>query len=415
MPDVNLLQNNKEPQEPKAPKSGRPDVPLSDPGVQKGIGNVFRSLFSKKVAEPEVKPASLGAGTRGQQRSTERILSEKRTNGPIVQLPESDQDFQVNLLSEDVVSHINPRQKFLQLGFVAAGAIIFVVLVGIGLSFYQQNADKDLQATRQQVATETAAVTKLQAQAEDIRTVTDRVAAIKTLLDNHVYWTAFFTRLEKYTLRSVSFGSNFSGTLQGGISLAAKTSSYEEVAKQYLLLQQAVQAKDFISSFSMTGATKKTSKEGSEVNFTVEFVLVPSAFHQIASSGTGGNGQTTDAQSILYGVCYLAAHPEAVTLLPAAIQSAFSNVTAPQTQSACQAVSPANLQAGKDLITTDTDNDGLNNFLELEAGTSNTKNDTNNNGTPDLQDILACQNPVTTGAIANCDPSNPMANLLKPI
>lgn len=418
MPDVNLLQNNKEPVDRKTPKTGRPDLPLSDPAAPKGIGGMFRSLFGKKAATPTTAALPQGTGVRASQQSTDRILSEKRTSaGPLVQLPESDDDFQVNLLSEDVVSHVNPRQKLIQLGLIALGAIVVVVGADVGLGVYKGTVDKDLLATQQEVATTAATVTALQQKTQNIQTVTSRVSAIKTILANHVYWTQFFSRLEKYTLRTVTYGADFSGNLQGGITLSAKTSSFEELAKQYLLLQQAVQSKDFISSFSISGAVKKpgTVQGQDEIDFSISMVLLPEAFQQQATGKDGADASSAlaDAQRQLDGTCYIVSHPDILSTFPAAFQPYFANSATIQTRSSCQGMSDANLQQGKDLIQADTDKDGLNDFLELMVGTSSTKSDTNGNSKNDLQDILACQNPVSTGPIANCDPANPLASLLK--
>src|SRR5690242_10263068 len=100
MPDVNLLRDTKQPDEPRPPERPRREFPLTDPSAQPaaGIGGFFRSMFSRRptAVQPTVPPRSNGTTGRsgtmslGRSGSPERILSEtKKASRPaVIPLPE---------------------------------------------------------------------------------------------------------------------------------------------------------------------------------------------------------------------------------------------------------------------------------------------------------------------------------------
>jgi hypothetical protein len=134
------------------------------------------------------------------------------------------------------------------------------------------NVQTELATVRSQVS----ALVKVQQTAS---ATTQKLSAIRSLIDQHARWTKFFALLEKYTLPTVTYGGTFTSTLYGNISLTATTTSYEEVARQYLVFKQLVADKKFISGFSITGATSSKSKDaGPKVNFTVSLSLLADDF-----------------------------------------------------------------------------------------------------------------------------------------
>jgi len=52
----------------------------------------------------------------------------------------------------------------------------------------------------------------------------------------------------------------------------------KRLAKQYLIYEQAVAAGDFITSFSITGASRSTSEKKETVSFTVSMELIPTIY-----------------------------------------------------------------------------------------------------------------------------------------
>jgi len=407
MPDINLLENTERPEEKAGQRPIPPHPELSDPSATKqGLGGMFRSLFGQKASsEKQVGQMSV----RTKQKTGERILSEKRSDAPapMIPLPDDDDGFTINLLNEEIAGRYNPRQKILKLVFVALGSVALIVVAGFGLSFYEQVINKDVAATKVKIDAVRSSIEGLREDTQTVQTVTQRVKAVTTLLDNHIHWTQFFEKLEQYTLPSVTYGASFSGTLQGTVSLSAKTDTYEHVAQQYLVLQQAVKNGDFISSFTITSATRREGKDGAEVNFSVSMVLIPTIFTQ--KTKTASAISLTDSESAL---CYLRAHPTEVANFPTQIQGDFTPNALPVTAATCDVATAVQLDRGRTLLTTDSDRDTLVDFLELLTKTSAVNPDTDLDGQTDAQEVLSCQNPNGTGALSTCDPLHPIVPAL---
>lgn len=381
------------------PMSGEPE--LTNPGANPtGLGGIFRSMFrGKKGAEVDPVP---GSPVRKNARSNDRILSEKRTvEAPsLIPLPEAG-ELEVNLLSEELSGQFVPRKKMMQLGLVALGSIAVVVGAYFGLSVYEKSIAQQVTTTKEEVTSVRADVDELQKKALEVQLTTDKLKTIKTLLGNHVHWTSFFTQLERYTLPSVTYGSSFSGSIQGQVTLSATTDSFEHAAQQYLLYKEAVENNDFIKSFSISAATKQKTKSTTVVSFSVTLDLLPTVFT------TEVKNQTKNSD-LLVAACFLLAHQETVPTLPTVIQNDFITTALPVNANLCSGLSAKDLDAGKSLITTDTDADGLVDYLELLAGTPKDVADTDKDGANDLQEMLACTNPLGEGALQNCSTAHPI-------
>lgn len=300
MPEVNLLQDTKSPDlPPKKPrKPGQPDLssPAGEPG---GISKFFH--FGKKSGAPLDSPQrKLGASPDtskmglGRSKPEQRIINEKRSNPPkaMVPLPEDDEaGFNVNLLSEDLYTKFKPRQKLMQLGLVALGAAAVVGLIFFGLDLLQRSVTSDVTNKQAELATVRSQIDSLKNEQQAIQNTTKKIAAIRDLIDQHTRWTQFFARLESYTLSNVFYGPAFSGDIKGSMTFTATTDSFNSVAKQYLVFQQALAAGNFISSFTISNATRSVTAAGSQVHFTVSFNVLPSVF--LDTGQTAGQTTTT--------------------------------------------------------------------------------------------------------------------------
>lgn len=306
MPDVNLLKDtDKLSNGQKRPTvSGQPELstPASTPST--GFGSVFKSLFNRG---PKSLPTSVAPVSRPQtssmsatkSRAGERILSETKKAAPaVIPLPEDDDSsYNVNLLSEDLISTVNPRRRAIMLGVVAIGAAIVVGMAYAGLLVYQGNVKAKIDTTEEALASANAEIAILSKDQLAAAATVQKISAVRTLVDRHTRWTKFFSLIERYTLPSVTYGSSFTGDLNGTLTLTGTTTSYEEVAKQYLVFQQLVRDKKFISNFLITGATSQISKEGtSTVTFVVSMTLLPSDFTLTESEVAAITSPTTTTQ-----------------------------------------------------------------------------------------------------------------------
>lgn len=291
MPDVNLLRDTKEP----APKPKPPTPPgpgqMTDPSAasKAGIGGMFRSLFNRRPSPTDspVKPSTGRMSIGGRSTTQERILSETKRapmRSGVIPLPEDQGAYDVNLLTEDLVTTFNPRQKFMQLGGIVLGAAVIVVLAYVGLRYYASTVSKQVDQDRQTLTSLQQQVAGLNNEQQLVSSTTKKIGAIQSLIDRHVRWTRFFTALERYTLPTVTYGEHFTGDISGSITLTATTGTFDDVAKQYLIFEQAVGQKDFISSFNIDGASQSGSGASQKTTFTVTLTLIPTLLENPPSS-----------------------------------------------------------------------------------------------------------------------------------
>lgn len=293
MPDVNLLKDTEKlangqprPAVPPQPELSRP-MPTPPSG---GIGSVFKSLFNRgpKPLPTSAVPAAPRTSSMSASRSRvgERILSETKKAAPsVIPLPEEDDmAYNVNLLSEDLISTVNPRQRAIMLGVIALGAAVVVGLAYVGLLAYQGSIKAKISTTQESLTAANAEIATLSKDQQTAADTVQKISAIHALVDRHTRWTKFFALLEKYTLPQVTYGTTFTGDLNGTLTLTGTTTSYEEVARQYLIFQQLVREKKFISNFLITGATSQIGQEGAQtVTFVVTMTLLPEDFTMTAA------------------------------------------------------------------------------------------------------------------------------------
>lgn len=297
MPDINLLKDTIESETEQTPPSPlSPDsLPVTDPRpIPKGLGVAFRNLFRKTPPPPPLEPTApvataapapkkrLGQMSVGRIDPTERILSEKRqSSSAVIPLPEQDAGYQVNLLSEDLSTKFHPREHLFKLGLSAAAGVLVVALAFVGLTIYENQAEKQVEVVQHDITQVKDQIARLTAEQSGVDLTLKKMAVVRELIEHHIHWTKFFDRLERYTLPTVKYGAAFSGTLNSAMVFTATTDSFEEVAKQYLILQQAVDRRDFISEFNISGASRKSGKEENSdiVSFSVTMMLLPEMFY----------------------------------------------------------------------------------------------------------------------------------------
>lgn len=329
MPDVNLLKNTehdsgerKKPTPVNQPELTRPDQIAKPAGggllksllhrgpkkmpVEKPVPLVPRTPVRNTEPAPIVTPAGPFAGAKGgnmslggKGRSGERILSENKKAAPnVIPLPDTDdEDHHVNLLSEDLLTPDATRRHGMLLGVISVAALVVVGLAYGGLVLYEQNVTKHITETKTKLEQVTAEITELSIQQKQAAATVQKLSAIQSLIDRHIHWTKLFSLLEKYTMPEVTYGTTYTGDLNGEVNLTATTNSYENVAKQYLIFQQLVLTRRLISDFVITGASSATDKDGkTEVTFSVALKLLPDNFLVAAPSGaesTPTNGSTS--------------------------------------------------------------------------------------------------------------------------
>jgi len=170
------------------------------------------------------------------------------------------------------------RGKSRQIIILVATAII-LVLVGGGLywvlKFYQEQADFDLQKIEADLGVVSKKNQDLNLEKTEAQFFQKKLKTAEKLLENHLYWTNFFSFLEKNTVADVYF-VNLIGGSDGQIVMSGVAKSYAAMSRQIV----AFRADERISKVSVLSASASVDTEGNvtEINFDAKLQLNPEIF-----------------------------------------------------------------------------------------------------------------------------------------
>ena len=156
------------------------------------------------------------------------ILKDKKNNVDYLKNPEI---LEVNLVKDEifVIFDWNKSLFVALLVFILAGLFVFEVY--LGLDYWEDRENKKAVAIAEETSKLKKEISELTDKAKDAISFKDKSSAFSDLLNNHVYWTRFFTWFEANTLNTVNY-AGFSGDLSGSYSLKATAPSFAEASWQ---------------------------------------------------------------------------------------------------------------------------------------------------------------------------------------
>lgn len=203
--------------------------------------------------------------------------------------PGGDRSSLVNLIPSEFRQSIDPRSKLIRLGLTVLGCLVVLGGTYALLTLYRTSILEKIQTLRAEGAAVEQQINDMRPRQREAIATRTRLTLISDLLDQHIYWTKFFSKLEAYTIDDVYYTGAFTGSLGGQVTLTAVGSAFTAPARQLLALQQA---QDFVSGVSITSATatETTTAElppGSlpttQVTFAVTLTLIPDIFTYTAA------------------------------------------------------------------------------------------------------------------------------------
>jgi uncharacterized protein YoxC len=189
----------------------------------------------------------------------------------------------VNLVPEEFQPEVTPKDKLIFAVSIVI-AIVVIAVTAVGLSLYTKKVEKkvalvdsELRSTQLQVDSFSTGTLN---QAEVLKKLTDDVTKV---LNQHVYWDTFFTKLEGVTLLNVTY-TNMTVDVSGSVALTANAKTFKDVGDQLLVYQQA---KGFITDVTISSATKSSGQAAGPpgaaspeetVSFGISLKVQPSIF-----------------------------------------------------------------------------------------------------------------------------------------
>ncbi len=199
----------------------------------------------------------------------------------------------VNLMSEESLKRSVSDQKKKSLATigwsvvaaVSMSAIAFVGVKAYGLIVLQH--ERELAVDLGQADT---AIAELEGNSAELNAFTQKLEILKSLFENHLYYTQFIAALEKHTLPSVTYGG-LSVAPASAISLSATAPDFQTLARQLRIYQE--NAKDLMSSVMITSGHAELNQEGAVagVSFEVSFTMNPAILKKSGGAGSASGGK----------------------------------------------------------------------------------------------------------------------------
>jgi len=181
---------------------------------------------------------------------------------------------EVNLIKEEASISFNWNKNLLILVLVLFFAGILVGEVYLGLNWWEEQETAQLQVLSDKIRKLDSEAAKLKKSAAVALSYKEKSAVFTDLLNNHIYWSNFFSWLEKNTLSSVRY-SGFSGTTDGFYSLTASADTYADISWQVkaFLNDPLVKQVEVVSANA-----DKNKKASGGVGFTIVLKVNPNIF-----------------------------------------------------------------------------------------------------------------------------------------
>jgi len=183
----------------------------------------------------------------------------------------------VNLVREESLVFFDWARHLLILVLMLGVASFLVAEIYFGLSWWEKKEAISADKVRAEAIVVKEATEKLKQNAVAALAYKDRSMAFGQLLDNHIYWSNFFSWLEKNTLSSVKY-EGFNGNVSGLYSLSARANDYAEASWQVKAFQLDPLTEK-VEVLSVAAATQeKETLISDSVSFSLKLQVKPEMF-----------------------------------------------------------------------------------------------------------------------------------------
>ncbi|OGY42858.1 MAG: hypothetical protein A2729_03010 [Candidatus Buchananbacteria bacterium RIFCSPHIGHO2_01_FULL_39_14] len=184
----------------------------------------------------------------------------------------------INLMPAELAKHpeLELSRKLTQTGLIFGGAILLVIVIYLGITWYQLVIARKIQKLEAEITRLDTQIASRKIEQDAALDLAKRLEMVKQMLDNHVYWTKFFEMLERYTIDEVYY-TNFAMAGHDKLIIAAVAKDYQSVAKQLVAFKQA---KDFIQDVRIDAAQAQIDASGfyQGVSFNINLEFLPEVF-----------------------------------------------------------------------------------------------------------------------------------------
>jgi hypothetical protein len=197
---------------------------------------------------------------------------------------------EVNLVRDEVAVEFNWGRRLGSLFLVLVLVVALVAEIYFGLDWWQGQEQTQAEKIKSEHLVVTQQINNINNNFKDFLNFKDKVSLVEKLIDQHIYWSDFFTWLEQNTLNSVRY-VDFSGDVSGEYTLAAQTKNYRDVSWQ----AKAFKDNPWVDEVSVSAANLEEAEiEGSNlkeewINFSIILKIKPQIFYRLRSQVEAAN------------------------------------------------------------------------------------------------------------------------------
>lgn len=197
---------------------------------------------------------------------------------------------EVNLVRDEVAVEFNWGRRLGSLFLVLVLVAALVVEIYFGLDWWQGQERTQAEKIKSEHLAVTQQINNINNNSKDFLNFKDKVSLVEKLIDQHIYWSDFFTWLEQNTLNSVRY-VDFSGDVSGEYTLAAQTKNYRDVSWQ----AKAFKDNPWVDEVSVSAANleeaeiKDSNLKEEWINFSIVLKIKPQIFYRLRSQAEAAN------------------------------------------------------------------------------------------------------------------------------
>jgi hypothetical protein len=188
---------------------------------------------------------------------------------------------EVNLVKDEVGVEFDWSRHLLSFFLVLFFAAMLVVEVYYGLDWWQKQEEQKTEALNNDYNVVVRQIKNINAKSTEVNNFKEKLALTQRIADNHVYYTNFFSWLEKNTLNTVTYGG-FSGDTSGDYNLSATAKTFSDISWQVKNFKDNA----FVESVSVGNGTSNrgdtSTSTDTSVTFSIKLKVKPEIFFRKA-------------------------------------------------------------------------------------------------------------------------------------
>lgn len=191
---------------------------------------------------------------------------------------------EVNLVRDEVAVEFNWGRHLGSLFLVLLLVAALVAEIYFGLDWWQGQERTQAEKLKAEHLVVTRQINNINNNSKDFLDFKNKISLVEQLIDQHIYWSDFFTWLEQNTLSSVRY-LDFSGDIGGDYTLAAQTKNYRDISWQ----TKAFKDNPWVDEVSvLSGVLQEKDTDDSNlkeewVNFSIALKIKPQIFYRLKS------------------------------------------------------------------------------------------------------------------------------------